>query len=117
MQEGLASKLELDAIYELVGDKLREIFRADTTFIGFHDEQKTTVDAVYYSDRERKGHFERPYGYGTYEAVVEVRKTAPVWLGRGSECTRHVFTYKVTSPGAGKGLKSVRYGCADLSEW
>ena len=28
VQEGLASKLEMQAIYDLVGDKIREIFRA-----------------------------------------------------------------------------------------
>jgi len=30
VQEGLASKLDIDAIYELVGDKIREIFRTAT---------------------------------------------------------------------------------------
>lgn len=33
VQEGLASNLEMKAIYQLVGEKIGEIFTADTTFI------------------------------------------------------------------------------------
>src|SRR4029079_16070769 len=34
VQEGLASKLDIGEIFTLVGEKIREIFRADTTYIG-----------------------------------------------------------------------------------
>src|SRR4029453_13897696 len=37
VQEGLASKLEMQAIYDLVGNKIREIFNADVTAISFYD--------------------------------------------------------------------------------
>ncbi len=33
VQEGLASKLDIQAIYDLVGDKMREIFNAETIYI------------------------------------------------------------------------------------
>ncbi len=36
VQQGLASKLDMQAIYDLVGDKVREIFKADTTYIGIY---------------------------------------------------------------------------------
>src|SRR5206468_4988381 len=38
VQEGLAAKLDMDAIFTLVGDKIREIFSADTTYIAYHPE-------------------------------------------------------------------------------
>src|SRR5437868_10967196 len=40
VQDGLASKLDIEAIYSLVGDKIREIFAADTTFIAYHDVER-----------------------------------------------------------------------------
>ena len=37
VQEGLASKLDMQAIYDLVGDKIREIFNADVVGITLYD--------------------------------------------------------------------------------
>ena len=39
IQQGLASKLEIQAIYDLVGEKIREIFKnqAQTVFFTFYD--------------------------------------------------------------------------------
>ena len=37
VQEGLASKLEMQAIYDLVGDKIRDIFNAQSLFIMTYD--------------------------------------------------------------------------------
>ena len=37
VQEGLASKLEMQAIYDLVGDKIRDVFDAQTFFIASYD--------------------------------------------------------------------------------
>jgi signal transduction histidine kinase/CheY-like chemotaxis protein/tetratricopeptide (TPR) repeat protein len=51
VQEGLASKLDIDAIYTLVGDKIREIFAADTTYIALLDANSGTIFAPYYIDR------------------------------------------------------------------
>ncbi|HUF82878.1 MAG TPA: GAF domain-containing protein, partial [Burkholderiales bacterium] len=51
VQEGLASKLDIDAIYTLVGDKIREIFAADTTYIALLDASTGTIFAPYYIDR------------------------------------------------------------------
>src|SRR6185295_4631628 len=51
VQEGLASKLEIDAIYRLVGDKIREIFAADTTYIAYHDRAENMLVWPYYFDR------------------------------------------------------------------
>ncbi|RPI92587.1 MAG: response regulator, partial [Chloroflexi bacterium] len=74
VQEGLVSKLDMQAIYDLLGDKLREIFKADTTFIAFHDEKKENVIVPYYGDKGARQSFTRPYGEGLYELVVESGK-------------------------------------------
>jgi GAF domain-containing protein len=51
VQEGLASKLEIDEIFVLVGDKVRETFAADTTYIGYWAPEKERLFFPYYSDR------------------------------------------------------------------
>ena len=40
VQEGLASRLEMQAIYELVGDKIRDIFDAQVVDIGLYDNKE-----------------------------------------------------------------------------
>ena len=83
VQEGLASKLEMQAIYDLVGDKIREIFKADTTFIAFHDSERNLITAVYYADREKRYSFRRPYSAGLYEVIIESGK--PLLLNTAQE--------------------------------
>ena len=53
VQEGLASKLDIEAIFALVGDKIREIFAADTTFIAYHDRQEPAWSSTTWTVRER----------------------------------------------------------------
>ncbi len=101
VQEGLASKLDIQEIYDLVGDKLREIFKADTCFIAFHDEDRTTVTAPYYADKTSKGPLSRPYGKGIYEPIVESGK--PLVLG-SAEDANNIGRYDIKSPGASKDL-------------
>jgi GAF domain-containing protein/CheY-like chemotaxis protein/anti-sigma regulatory factor (Ser/Thr protein kinase) len=97
VQEGLASKLDIQAIYDLVGDKLRDIFEADTTFIAFHDEKKEEVNVPYYVDKGAKQSFTRPYGVGTYEYVAESGE--PLLLGSQDQSSE-ISAYRVDSPGA-----------------
>src|SRR5205814_5855566 len=51
VQDGLASKLDIDEIFVMVGDKVREIFAADTTYIGYWHPEAKTLYFPYYSDR------------------------------------------------------------------
>src|SRR5262249_39185041 len=87
VQQGLVSKLDMQAIYTLVGDKIRDIFHADTTLIGYRDGDEVVVP--YYVDRgetpegvtavERR----RPYGKGLAESCLESGK--PLLLGTRQE--------------------------------
>ena len=102
VQEGLASKLEMDAIYDLVGDKIREIFKADTTFIAFHDVEREMIVAPYYTDAgHRNVLIERPYGHGLAEVIIESGE--PLILNTAEEMEA-TGSYSVTSPGADKDL-------------
>ncbi|HRJ75108.1 MAG TPA: GAF domain-containing protein, partial [Anaerolineales bacterium] len=51
VQEGLASKWELNAIYELVGEKIRDIFAAQITLISTFDHKSETQFFNYYVGR------------------------------------------------------------------
>src|SRR5260221_2009630 len=47
VQEGLASKLDVQAIYDLVGDKIRDIFDAQVEQIAVYDYAKKITYTVY----------------------------------------------------------------------
>jgi signal transduction histidine kinase/DNA-binding response OmpR family regulator len=113
VQEGLASKLDIQAIYDLIGDKLRDIFEADTTFIAFHDEQKEKIIAPYYVDKGSKQTITRPYDKGLYEHVADSGK--PLLLGT-QEQYRGIGAYDVKSPGATRDLNESLIGVPILKD-
>jgi GAF domain-containing protein len=101
VQEGLASSLDIQSIYNLVGDKLRQIFDADTTFIVFHDNERNLLVASYYADKNLRRSFSRPYGTGVAEAIINSGK--PLLLGTEEEHKQY-GPHHVVSPGAEKDL-------------
>jgi PAS domain S-box-containing protein len=54
VQEGLAYRLGLQGIIDLIGDKVRESFAADTTSVALYDEERDWVTNSYYVDRGRR---------------------------------------------------------------
>lgn len=101
VQEGLASSLDIQSIYTLVGDKIREKFEADTTFIVFRDEERNVLLAPYYADRTLQRSFTRPYGTGIAEKIIESSK--PLLLGSAREHQTY-GAHHVSSPGAAEDL-------------
>jgi GAF domain-containing protein len=55
VQEGLASKLDIQGIYDLVGDKLNEIFKSDILYIAVYHPEKNTTSFPYAIGRGKKG--------------------------------------------------------------
>jgi GAF domain-containing protein len=51
VQQGLASKLDMRAIYDLVGDQIHEIFAAETMMISMIDPQTKTMEHLYLLER------------------------------------------------------------------
>ena len=74
VQEGLASKLDMQAIYELVGEKIRDTFEAQVVSIDTYDQATQNLHSRYYfeGDRSFSGTAYTSFGFRKY--VVENRK-------------------------------------------
>lgn len=102
VQEGLASKLEMQDIYDLVGDKIRETFKADTAYIAFHDIERNLIAVPYYTEKGvRHVLTDRPYGQGLAEIMIETGE--PLLLHTYQEITG-AGAYVVASPGSDQDL-------------
>jgi len=97
IQQGLASDLDLQGIYNLVGNKIQEIFKADTTYIVSYDRKKKFVYSHYYVERGKSlPPQELSFGQGAYSKVINFRK--PILLGSQQEWSK-VDSVIVNSPG------------------
>ena len=85
VQEGLSSKLDIRAIYELIGEKIRTIFHADTTYINTYDPAEQAVYSQYYADQGQRIIRTEPLpsGKGLYRRVIQTRQ--PVLTGTRDE--------------------------------
>jgi GAF domain-containing protein len=102
VQDALAAKLDMQGIYNSVGDRIREIFKADTTFIAFHDEENNRITAPYYIDRGvRPSITNRPYSKGLNEIIIESGK--PLLLNTYEESAQ-AGAFNIASPNADKDL-------------
>ncbi len=79
VQEGLASKLDVQTIYDAVGEKIRKIFKADTIFIAFHDMESNSIVVPYYADRQKR----QPFTLALWDRVCgnsyRIRSATPSW--------------------------------------
>jgi len=66
VQEGLMEHMDMDGIYQLVGDKVKELFKADITYIAILDKVKATI------------HY--PYGHGTNFSEMETGQGATTYI-------------------------------------
>ncbi|HEX6035701.1 MAG TPA: GAF domain-containing protein, partial [Anaerolineales bacterium] len=113
VQQGLASKLDMQAIYDLVGDKVREIFKADTTYIGIYHPDEEVVMSQYYvepgqMDRHRHltfGPF--PMGQGLYTHVIRSRQ--PLLIGTMAE-QKSYSPIEIPSPDSEEDLNETYLG-------
>jgi PAS domain S-box-containing protein len=79
--QALASQLELDALIELVGARVRETFEADIAYVALHDEPAGRIDFPYYYEAgERRGQDAMQYGEGLTSQIVDSRE--PLLLNR-----------------------------------
>ena len=73
--QALAKQLQFDAIIDLVGDKVRDIFGADTTYVALYDAETNTIPIPYYVDRGKKLIIEPlPIGRGLVSTVIEKKE-------------------------------------------
>jgi PAS domain S-box-containing protein len=80
----LATQLELAALIELVGERVRETFNADIAYVALHDEAVGRIDFVYYYETgERRPEPPLKYGQGLTSQILVARK--PLLLNREEE--------------------------------
>ncbi|MGD2147752.1 MAG: GAF domain-containing protein [Anaerolineae bacterium] len=89
VQEGLAKQLDLQAIIELVGEKLRGIFGGESTFVALYDSDSDIIRFPYWvrEDGERVEAEPVELGDGLTSIVIETRQ--PLVLGTLEEELAH----------------------------
>jgi PAS domain S-box-containing protein len=79
--QALATQLELDALIELVGERVRETFAADIAYVALHDEAAGHFDFVYYYETgQRRNEPPLEYGVGLTSQILDSRE--PLLLNR-----------------------------------
>ena len=75
IQEGLATKLEIHSIIELVGLKVQEIFNVSEVEIALYDPENELIHIPYWSTAEGRIHQEPlPLGTGVMSHIIQTRK-------------------------------------------
>ena len=76
VQDAIAGELDQQAIYDAVGDRIREIFDVGEVFIAIPDETAGLIHYPYFSERgERSFPGPNPFGRGFTAHVLETRET------------------------------------------
>ena len=75
VQDGLASNLEMQAIYDLVGDKIRDLFGAQTAIIATFDHKTGTQNFNYYVDRHGREYLEARPMSGLVKTLIRTKQT------------------------------------------
>jgi PAS domain S-box-containing protein len=82
--QALAAHLELDALIQLVGERVRETFDADIAYVALHDEPAGRVDfAYYYEGGELRREPSLEYGEGLTSRILQSGE--PLLLNRAIE--------------------------------
>jgi PAS domain S-box-containing protein len=96
VQAGLAAKLDLTGIIELVGEKVREIFHGADTSIRLYDPKTDLMSFPYVVERGKRLDVEPiipPQGFGRY--ILETRQ--PVLLNGNADLTKYGFLPDLTT--------------------
>jgi GAF domain-containing protein/CheY-like chemotaxis protein len=76
IQQGLATKLDFQMIVDLVGDKVRDIFNADTTFVCLYDKGKQLLNFLYMVEKGSRGEpFTDVIGPGITSKVIQTKQS------------------------------------------
>ena len=96
VQEGLASKLEIQAIYDLVGDKIREIFDAQVVTINSFD-LENQLSTLHYGIEKGSRFYDTPYPL--MEGHLRfIRERQPLLINSDWESRMREFGYTINIP-------------------
>jgi GAF domain-containing protein/CheY-like chemotaxis protein len=74
VQEGLVAKMDMQGIYDLVGDKIREIFDAQVVTISVYDKDKNQLHHPYGIERQARMTIDPTPLFGFRKHVFETRR-------------------------------------------
>jgi GAF domain-containing protein len=83
VQEGLASRLDMQAIYELIGEKVREVFHVEVIDIVNYDPAANLISMPYSYEKGDRSVFLPREPYGFRRQVIESR--APLLINQNFE--------------------------------
>ena len=97
IQRGLASKLDLQSIIDLVGENVRKIFTADGTVISLYDSSTRMLNTLYQILGEYREHEEtHPLEPSLTARVIETRQ--PLLVGTMEEAWRLGQSFRILGP-------------------
>ena len=86
--QALASQLDLDALIELVGERVRETFEAHIAYVALHDVAAGQIEfAYYYENGEHRPEPPMPYGEGLTSTILHSGE--PLVLNRKEQYAGH----------------------------
>ncbi|MCL4559012.1 MAG: GAF domain-containing protein [Chloroflexi bacterium] len=86
--QGLARQLEFQAIIDLVGDKIHEIFGGQNCFICLYDRKTSMMQFPYWVGDQGQRIYIEPAPMGTGLTSIVIRSRQPVVLGTTAEADR-----------------------------
>lgn len=108
VQEGLASKLQIQDIYDLVGDKVSEVTGADGVLIATWDWETRQMKGEYFKDHGEKIYgFVRPFSQLHEELFPEVEKGETFVIQEGLEEVYREYNHQVAVGGIPKSTVTV----------
>ena len=105
VQQGLAAQLEMQAMYDLVGDRLREIFDAQVVDIGIYDRETGLIHFPYTIERGVRFPDEPIPLMGIRKHVIETRE--PLLINE--RATERAIEYGQAGRDPGRGAKSTAW--------
>ncbi|MGE5251247.1 MAG: GAF domain-containing protein [Bacteroidota bacterium] len=98
VQEGLARHLDLQRIVDLIGEKVGEIFAADTTMVTMYDAETDWTHHTYYVDRGERIFFPGGPAQRPRLSAIVVDERKPLLLGTSEEA-RKMGAFRVPRKG------------------
>ena len=84
--DAMAQKQDVDTITRIVGDRVRDIFKAEATGIHLYDSQNQIITSPYHYDRGYVNHPPFQFGEGLTSVVIETRQ--PLIFGTSEESNK-----------------------------
>ena len=85
VQQGLATRLDFQAIIDLVGDKLREVFGGASTFIALYDEASNRIETPYFVSEGGRRVQAQPFELGQGLTSIIIKTRRPLVFGTYQE--------------------------------